>query len=146
MDDCSWECSVNPNCKFWQWKNTLCSLKSDQGSDINTPNSFYGPRSCNGRIEEVPEAGEQPLDGNWSPWSTLATPCFSKRIGELVLCGGGIQYRYRSCSSPHPRAGGKVCPGESFHEDPCNLHNCPCKIVFSYGNHSLVFNRCLNKN
>ena len=45
-------------------------------------------------------------------------------------CGGGVMYRYRSCSNPHPRAGGKTCKGENFDEYPCNLNNCPCKYFF----------------
>ena len=48
---------------------------------------------------------------------------------NLVICGGGVQYRYRSCSNPHPRAGGKTCKGEDFDEHPCNLNNCQCKII-----------------
>ena len=130
MDQCSFECSINPDCKFWLWKDTICYLKSDKGTEADNLNSFYGVRSCSGRVEEPPEADEKPLDGNWSPWSTFETPCFNKRSGELVDCGGGVQYRYRSCSNPHPRAGGKTCKGENFDEYPCNLNNCPCKYFY----------------
>ena len=49
-------------------------------------------------------------------------------------CGGGVMYRYRSCSNPHPRAGGKTCKGENFDEYPCNLNNCPCKYFQKYQN------------
>ena len=151
MDQCSYECTIEPTCKFWEYKDAICNLKSDKGAETDNLNSFYGSRSCTGRVEEPPEGNEQPLDGNWSPWSTLATPCFNKRDGALgtlynkfkhknklihhslctlVECGGGIQYRYRSCSNPHPRAGGKTCKGEDFDEHPCNLNNCPCKYYF----------------
>ena len=83
MDQCSYECTIEPTCKFWEYKDAICNLKSDKGTETDNLNSFYGSRSCTGRVEEPPEGNEQPLDGNWSPWSTLATPCFNKRDGAL---------------------------------------------------------------
>ena len=42
MDACSFLCLQDPECKFWQWKDTLCSLKTDEGTVSSSPTSFYG--------------------------------------------------------------------------------------------------------
>ena len=59
MDQCSYECSINSDCKFWLWKDTLCYLKSNKGDVTDNLNSFFGLRSCSGRVEEPPETNEQ---------------------------------------------------------------------------------------
>ena len=41
------------------------------------------------------------VDGGWSPWSTIATPCM--RNGIEVTCGGGSQVKIRSCTNPRPQ-------------------------------------------
>ena len=76
---------------------------------------------------EPASPGVPRIDGEWSPWSTLATPCFKPKTGEIVECGGGLQFRYRSCSNPTPRAGGKLCHGKDFKSEACNTHACKCK-------------------
>ena len=58
----------------------------------------------------------------------MQTPCFKLKTGREVDCGGGVQYRYRSCSNPTPRFGGKKCPGLDYEESPCNTHACACKF------------------
>ena len=45
------------------------------------------------------------INGGWSPWSTVATPC-SRMINGVstnVTCGGGIMKRRRSCTNPEPQ-------------------------------------------
>ena len=45
------------------------------------------------------------INGGWSPWSTVATPC-SRMINGIstnVTCGGGIMKRRRSCTNPEPQ-------------------------------------------
>ena len=108
-----------------------CSLINvDPGTSSNAKHKYHGKKSCVGKVDIKNENGAL-VDGNWSPWSTLATPCFEERTGQLVECGGGVQYRYRSCSNPHPRNGGKKCVGDNLDKHPCNLHGCPCKCLFS---------------
>ena len=75
-------------------------------------------------VTEPPTTGVPRIDGNWSPWSTLSTPCFKPKTGEIVDCGGGLQFRYRSCSNPTPRAGGKICHGKDYKSEACNTHAC----------------------
>ncbi|XP_047135033.1 uncharacterized protein LOC100209306 isoform X2 [Hydra vulgaris] len=56
-----------------------------------------------------------PINGAWTSWSVF-TKC-SKG------CDGGIQQRYRFCSSP--KYGGNDCIGVSAEEQPCNTQSCP---------------------
>ena len=55
--------------------------------------NYNGKKSCVGKVDIINE-NKAFVDGNWSPWSTLATPCFEERTGQLLDCGGGVQYRY----------------------------------------------------
>ena len=46
------------------------------------------------------------LDGGWSPWGKLETPCvkgFGSISSVLVKCNGGVRIRYRSCTMPVPQ-------------------------------------------
>ena len=79
------------------------------------------------KVPEAKPADKEELNGAWSPWSTLQSPCFKLKTGREVDCGGGVQYRYRSCTNPVPRFGGRKCPGLDYEETPCNTHACACK-------------------
>ena len=81
-------------------------------------------------VPEEKPADKEELNGVWSPWSTLQSPCFKLKTGREVDCGGGVQYRYRSCTNPVPRFGGRKCPGLDYEETPCNTHACACKEIF----------------
>ena len=46
------------------------------------------------------------INGGWSPWSTVATPCMRPNARgrlEEVFCGGGMKTRKRSCTNPVPQ-------------------------------------------
>ena len=59
------------------------------------------------------------IDGNWSGWS---------RWGVCeATCGAGKQIRYRTCTSPQPQNGGRVCGGESEQWQDC-MSDIPCPI------------------
>lgn len=61
------------------------------------------------------------VDGSWASWASWGT-C-------TVTCGGGIQTRSRTCSSPAPQYGGADCPDFSTSSQTCNTHNCPSKLI-----------------
>ena len=45
------------------------------------------------------------INGGWSPWSTVATPC-EREINFVMVnvsCGGGKMTRRRSCTNPEPQ-------------------------------------------
>lgn len=56
------------------------------------------------------------INGGWSNWGGWGA-C-SK------TCGGGIQYRYRSCTNPTPSCGGNSCTGSNTQSQSCNTHPC----------------------
>ncbi|XP_028290490.1 SCO-spondin [Gouania willdenowi] len=56
------------------------------------------------------------VDGGWSRWSPWSL-CDKQ-------CGGGRSLRTRSCSSPPPKNGGKVCEGEKNQVKACNTKPC----------------------
>merc|ERR1711962_1114294 len=64
-----------------------------------------------------------PPDGGWS--------CWSKFTGCTKACGGGTQSRKRTCSSPKPLTGGKLCQtllkkraNEETETRKCNEQGC----------------------
>merc|ERR1719494_1213049 len=54
----------------------------------------------------------------WSDWSECSE-----------TCGGGTTKRYRFCTNPEPKYGGKTCKGRNLGNDvqtkSCNTHDCP---------------------
>ena len=57
------------------------------------------------------------VDGHWTKWG-FYSPCTKS-------CGGGRQYRERTCTDPAPANGGKNCIGRSRENRDCNTHACP---------------------
>ena len=46
------------------------------------------------------------IDGGWSPWSTVSTPCMRNNalgVPVNVSCGGGQMLQRRSCTNPVPQ-------------------------------------------
>ncbi|TRY76932.1 hypothetical protein TCAL_10625 [Tigriopus californicus] len=73
------------------------------------------------------------IDGQWSPWSTITTPCMRANVqGQMmpVTCGGGTQRRIRSCTNPRPQGlRPKPCVGTAEEQIPCNVQ--PCNMQWS---------------
>ena len=59
------------------------------------------------------------VDGRWSNWGGW-TSCSKS-------CGTGFKERFRSCTRPAPKFGGKPCTGEVRETHECNNHPCPGK-------------------
>ncbi|XP_014847654.1 PREDICTED: A disintegrin and metalloproteinase with thrombospondin motifs 2-like isoform X2 [Poecilia mexicana] len=55
-------------------------------------------------------------DGNWGSWS---------EYGQCSrTCGGGVQFRTRSCDNPSPANGGRPCRGATYQFQMCNSNEC----------------------
>ncbi|KAF6716168.1 A disintegrin and metalloproteinase with thrombospondin motifs 2 [Oryzias melastigma] len=55
-------------------------------------------------------------DGNWGLWS---------EFGQCSrTCGGGVQFRTRTCDNPRPANGGRTCVGATFQFQMCNTEEC----------------------
>lgn len=61
------------------------------------------------------------VNGHWTSWSAFGS-CSRP-------CGGGMQYRRRTCSNPPASNGGKSCKGPSHQSNACNTHACAGKSV-----------------
>uniref|UniRef100_A0A1A8MCJ9 ADAM metallopeptidase with thrombospondin type 1 motif, 2 n=1 Tax=Nothobranchius pienaari TaxID=704102 RepID=A0A1A8MCJ9_9TELE len=60
-------------------------------------------------------------DGNWGSWS---------EYGQCSrTCGGGVQFRTRSCDNPSPANGGRTCIGATQQFQMCNTNE--CKDIYS---------------
>ncbi|XP_068740832.1 A disintegrin and metalloproteinase with thrombospondin motifs adt-1-like isoform X4 [Montipora capricornis] len=57
------------------------------------------------------------VNGGWSSWGGWGS-CSR-------TCGTGSQNRYRSCSNPPPKNGGRSCPGTSRQSTSCTIKPCP---------------------
>ncbi|XP_068685317.1 A disintegrin and metalloproteinase with thrombospondin motifs 6-like [Montipora foliosa] len=65
--------------------------------------------------------GSPMIDGGWSEWSDYTACSFP--------CGGGVQYKTRTCTNPLPQKGGMYCQGEAKgHWKICNPQECPKEI------------------
>ncbi|KAK2573570.1 A disintegrin and metalloproteinase with thrombospondin motifs 18 [Acropora cervicornis] len=71
---------------------------------------------CIGGVCE--DNGKKRMPGGWSSWSLSHSTCTRS-------CGGGVQYRTRSCNNPLPMNDGKPCEGPAKMWRICNLGLCP---------------------
>nr|CAB3219994.1 A disintegrin and metalloproteinase with thrombospondin motifs 18 [Phallusia mammillata] len=70
-----------------------------------------------GTCVEHGSPGPDAVDGNWGEyghWSSCTR-----------TCGGGVQFRKRSCDNPRPQYGGRHCDGENKIYQMCNTRTCP---------------------
>ncbi|XP_063598335.1 adhesion G-protein coupled receptor D1-like [Penaeus indicus] len=75
------------------------------------------------------------LDGGWSPWSSMATPCSKS-------CGGGINHRVRSCTHPVPSGAGKLCTAEDSTEKEVEWKTYDCNTQSCWANEWTEFGNC----
>ena len=57
-------------------------------------------------IGAVSSSGVVSINGAWTTWSTVATPCMKNLTGGKLIevsCGGGKTVRRRSCTNPAPQ-------------------------------------------
>ncbi|XP_031555969.1 uncharacterized protein LOC116292757 [Actinia tenebrosa] len=91
------------------------------GDDCSKDGPDFETRKCNTQL--------CPIDGAFTSFSNYST-C-SK------TCGGGVQVRLRSCTSPEPQFGGKNCTGSYKETKSCNAQPCPIDGGFGeWGNYS----------
>ncbi|WAR23497.1 SSPO-like protein [Mya arenaria] len=83
----------------------------------NCTGPFYEGAECAGPEQETENCNmhECPVDGVFSEWSAW--------LECDVTCGGGIQWKTRSCVGPFH--GGANCAGPYEESQHCNTHECP---------------------
>ena len=85
----------------------------------DSPAPANGGTDCVGNRTETRECFIKPcpVNGGFGEWSNYST-C-------SVSCGGGVQFRERSCDSPPPKYGGKDCDGPRRENRSCAENECP---------------------
>ncbi|XP_065194347.1 papilin-like isoform X3 [Sycon ciliatum] len=91
-----------------------CSIQRHRTCTNPTPSN--GGAQCTGDSLQLMTCS-CPVDGRWSTWTAIGT-C-------SVSCGSGNQIRVRSCNSPPPAHGGRVCSGQNRQTVSCQTNPCP---------------------
>ncbi|KAF8386635.1 adt-1 [Pristionchus pacificus] len=93
----------------WSPCSDACGGHSSRTRYCTNPRPTNGGNQCFGPDFELQPCADLPnckhslSHGGWSSWSTWS-PCPS-------TCDFSLQHRERQCSSPPPRAGGRICEG-----------------------------------
>uniref|UniRef100_A0A182MNL9 Hemicentin-1 n=1 Tax=Anopheles culicifacies TaxID=139723 RepID=A0A182MNL9_9DIPT len=121
-------CPVNGGWGKWgSWSNCTLECVSEysgvrsirhRSRACDSPAPSLGGKLCIGEeYEEEPcHVKYCPIDGGWTEWSNW-TACNE-------TCGFGQTLRYRSCSNPVPRHGGRSCEGAESEIKTCKLQEC----------------------
>ncbi|VDH96262.1 Hypothetical predicted protein [Mytilus galloprovincialis] len=116
-------CPVDGNWTDWSEWNS-CSDTCGGGLTLryrncSNPEPQFGGIDCIGNRTENYSCNTHycPVDGSWAEWSEWDN-CTD-------ACGGGLQFRNRTCSDPEPQFGGIDCVGNSVDNNVCNEHECP---------------------
>ncbi|XP_067056576.1 coadhesin-like isoform X2 [Acropora muricata] len=119
----SQRCPVHGGWSSWgTWGS--CSKTCGTGNrnryrSCTAPTPKYGGRSCIGSSIQRKSCFIKhcPVHGGWSSWGAWGS-C-SK------TCGTGNRNRYRSCTAPTPKYGGRSCIGSSMQRKSCFIKHCP---------------------
>ncbi|XP_062577895.1 SCO-spondin-like [Saccostrea cucullata] len=123
---CPSTCGLCPVDGVWgTWaKWSVCTLTCGGGVKLrsrlcNNPPPSHGGLICSGSAQDVADCNTQQcqVDGSWAVWGDW-TSC-------TISCGGGSQYRFRSCSNPSPSGGGRDCVGSLHDVQSCSQTPCP---------------------
>ncbi|XP_069105026.1 SCO-spondin-like isoform X1 [Argopecten irradians] len=116
-------CPIDGSWTSWGNYGT-CSVTCGGGVKYRTrsctnPRPQYGGASCGSADTSSTTCNTHhcPIDGEWSSWGSYGT-C-------SVTCGGGVQYRTRTCTNPRPQYGGASCGSADTSSRDCNTHHCP---------------------
>ncbi|KAL9955598.1 hypothetical protein ACROYT_G036941 [Oculina patagonica] len=121
------ECPVDGGYGDWtSWSE--CSVSCGGGQKArrrpcNNPSPQHGGKDCSelGPPQQNLECNTNscPVDGGYSAWGEYGKCSKS--------CGGGKQWRQRTCTNPPPGAGGEDCDrlGPSSSSRECNNKDCP---------------------
>eukprot|EP00795_Rhopilema_esculentum_P014506 gene14506-5566_t len=112
-----------------QWTSfDMCTKRCGGGKQkrirgCTNPPPMYGGNDCVGKSVETKNCNESPcpVHGGYTAWTGYGSCSKS--------CGGGSQYRSRTCTNPRPAHGGRNCDafGPRTEARPCNQQACPIK-------------------
>eukprot|EP00112_Aurelia_sp_Birch-Aquarium-sp1_P018684 Seg4492.1 transcript_id=Seg4492.1/GoldUCD/mRNA.D3Y31 product=Coadhesin protein_id=Seg4492.1/GoldUCD/D3Y31 len=103
--------SVNYPGYYLRHQNYFLRISRNDGSTLMKKDATWIPRDIR-------------VHGKWSSFGAYGS-CSKK-------CGGGVMYRYRSCTNPKPAHGGRGCSGLTRLSASCNSQQCPAITGCSY--------------
>ncbi|XP_057298002.1 semaphorin-5B-like [Hydractinia symbiolongicarpus] len=108
--------------------NGIKKFKTSSGFDIcpvgtctNVTDSC-GYNWCNICCESCHMFKGQPQNGNWSNWTTWSA-CYANHTS-------GIQYRFRTCTSPAPLFGGQLCQTKNLSRNKLEYEHRQCNVNY----------------
>lgn len=113
----------------WGTCSTTCGGgNQNRTRNCTNPEPQYGGADCVGNAQDSPQTCNTnpcPIDGEWATWGSW---------GDCsVTCGGGSQWRNRTCTNPAPQYGGSDCVG-NITDSPQDCNTQVCIIDGSWGN------------
>uniref|UniRef100_A0A915HHL4 Sema domain-containing protein n=1 Tax=Romanomermis culicivorax TaxID=13658 RepID=A0A915HHL4_ROMCU len=121
IDDCP-NVDAPVDGSYGQWSSwASCPKSSENGESCScrlracdSPAPNKNGKSCFGPGVQIANCT---LHGSWAVWSDWS-PCSAS-------CGSSVRSRKRSCSSPAPSFGGRVCLGLDVQQEFCPFAACP---------------------
>lgn len=98
-----------------------CRANVEDAASLRVGSVKKEERYCHESSKTCMDSAYLNIDGDWSEWSEW-TEC-------SVPCGGGVQYRERTCDNPRPSGSGAECQGVSKEERECNVNECKMPLV-----------------
>ncbi|XP_057292316.1 coadhesin-like [Hydractinia symbiolongicarpus] len=127
---CGWKFFFNKRCHSTKSMSEVKKICEDKTScSIIASNRIFG-NPCRGtdKYLEVDYICKRlPIDGGYTDWNTQ--PCSR-------TCGGGAQFRNRTCTNPSPKYGGRSCERLGPTEMTITCNTLPCPINGGYSNWS----------
>ncbi|XP_022799542.1 SCO-spondin-like [Stylophora pistillata] len=119
------QCCTRVNGGWSTWSSwSVCDARCGTGKQKRTrsctkPSPKNGGKTCPGSSQQDRACTLRPcpVNGGWSKWSRW-TSCSQS-------CGSGSRQRFRSCTNPRPKHGGRPCIGPTRVKMTCNKNQCP---------------------
>ncbi|XP_060604364.1 coadhesin-like isoform X2 [Ruditapes philippinarum] len=127
LSSCATSCPVDGSWSHWStWSS--CSHTCGNGiknrhRTCSNPPPAHGGKNCSGSAYDSTGCRDSvcalQVDGGWAAWSNW-TQC-------SATCGVGKTSRFRTCSNPVPKNGGKACknPAHFIESKSCGANDCP---------------------
>ena len=110
------ECPINGGWSGWG----SCSSSGTKARTCTNPSPAHLGADCSA-LDGGQASTTCPVAGGWSSYDASWGAC-------TKTCGGGKQYKYRTCTNPSPLNNGAGCGSDNKLEQNCNTQVCPVTV------------------